>query len=86
MAFRLELMSPRTANMDKLYYRRQEPTTIVLLYRVFQFEHHFGLRGREFERSNLEEVQTRKLCPGGGRMLKLRFDWCISYLLLSSRL
>ena len=39
------------------------------------FEHHFGPRGREFERSNLQKFK----CPGfarggGGGMLKFRVD------------
>ena len=44
--------------------------------KVLAFEHHFGPRGREFERSNLQKFK----CPGfargggGGVMLKFRVD------------
>ena len=43
------------------------------------FEHHFGPKGREFERSNLQKFK----CPGfarGGGMLKFRVDRRISAL------
>ena len=38
------------------------------------FEHHFGPRGREFERSNLQKFKCPGFARGGGGMLKFRVD------------
>ena len=38
------------------------------------FEHHFGPRGREFERSNLQKFKCPGFARGGGGVLKFRVD------------
>ena len=59
--------------MHSVYWRRQEPTTIFLYVGHFDiqirqygkaFEHHFDLRGREFERSNLQKFKCLGFARG----------------------
>ena len=70
-------MSPLTANIRKLYHRRQRKIVHWEEHWTEKSDdrvgHHFGSRGREFEQSS--KVQMPGACPGAGgvrEMLKFR--------------
>ena len=62
--------------IHKLHKRRQEPTTAPdgqIRSLDNSFEHSFGPRGLEFERSNLQKFKCSDFTQGVG-MLKFRVD------------